>query len=98
MKQPEKDCIDDLVLRVSNLEKHSYSERYLTQSIKELQAGMRRVENTIKGPHYSLGKRILIGLSIAFLSACTIRYWLDKIETLYSKPYSAIEDQLRRSP
>jgi hypothetical protein len=49
----------------------------------------------------SFGKKMLITGGLAFLSACTVRYWLDKIEPViewykhpsaYSEPASKYAD------
>jgi hypothetical protein len=55
----------------------------LTSTLQSLEARVSALHHDIvKEKAMSLGKKILLGLGLAFLSASTIRYWLDKVEPI----------------
>jgi hypothetical protein len=63
-----------------------------------LQALERRVEEVRKELHGSSGwgKKIVLTLGLTFLSACTVRYWIDKLEPLIED--YAIQQQANAQP
>jgi hypothetical protein len=76
--QTDKATLEELYITVRKLR-----DRGVDSTITDIETGVYHIRSITRHTHYiSPMKKILIGITFAFLSASTVRYWMGKVEPM----------------